>query len=281
MSRPGLTAEQAVSVRLSNLSDEHWAAVFGVNRSTVRRARIGRTHKDLPVPPHGSERRPRFDIGSERYSQPAVVDLDAIAVPGEEWRPVVGWERFYRVSNLGRIYSLHQTGRLTTGMHIRGGYRVVKLRDGDRRAHAQVHCMVLEAFRGPRPTPNHDGCHGDGNPTNCRLDNLRWDTKAGNQADRILHGTSLKGRSGGRQLTAEMVRQVRTTPNVTDDEWASRIGCSATTVLHARTGKTWKELDVPPLRKRAPRTIAEQLAQPASLTDRIQPIRRPTLRLQR
>jgi len=273
-----LTAEQATSVRLSNLSDEHWAEAFGVNRSTVMRARIGRTHKDLATPPHSPDRRPRFDTGSKRDGQPAVVDLQAISLPGEEWRPVVRWERFYRVSNLGRLYSLHQTGRLAIGMRVQGGYRVLKLRDGERRAHGVLHRMVLEAFVGPAPSPDHEGCHNDGNPENCREDNLRWDTRQGNQADRILHGTKFVELV---RLTADQVREIRSKPDVTLEQWASKLGCAFATVSAARSGRTWKHVDVPPVRKRAPRTIAEQLAQPALLTDRIQPVRRPTLRLQR
>jgi hypothetical protein len=35
-----------------------------------------------------------------------------------------------------------------------------------------------------------EGCHWNGNPADNRLTNLRWDTPAGNAADRERHGTN-------------------------------------------------------------------------------------------
>lgn len=52
-----------------------------------------------------------------------------------------------------------------------------------------VHVLVLEAFRGPRPFPDWDSRHLDGNAGNNRLTNLKWGTKAENGLDRIRHGT--------------------------------------------------------------------------------------------
>lgn len=51
----------------------------------------------------------------------------------------------------------------------------------------KVHRLVLEAFVGPRPDA-YQGCHYDGDPTNNRLDNLRWDTASANNKDRVRHG---------------------------------------------------------------------------------------------
>lgn len=69
--------------------------------------------------------------------------------------------------------------------------------------------IVLEAFRGPCP----DGmecCHGDRNPRNNRIDNLRWDTPLANAADRERHGTKAYGeRSGNAKLTTEQVLDIR------------------------------------------------------------------------
>jgi hypothetical protein len=164
-------------------------------------------------------------------------------LPGEDWRHVVGWEKYYRVSNMGRVYSLHQTGRLCIGMPMEGGYRVVKVRDKERRGHIAIHVMVLEAFVGPRPSPAHEGCHNNGNGADSRLSNLRWDTAVGNQADRFKHGTSpAETGSGIRKLTPERVREIRSNPDVTLREWARRFGCSTGAVIAARMGHTWKHL---------------------------------------
>ena len=63
------------------------------------------------------------------------------------------------------------------------GYLVVTLGNGDDRKQCRVHCLVLEAFVGPRPE-GQQGCHNDNNKANCALDNLRWDTPKGNVGDR-------------------------------------------------------------------------------------------------
>jgi hypothetical protein len=69
-------------------------------------------------------------------------------------------------------------------------------------------------FRGPCP-PGMEACHNNGDPTDNRLCNLRWDTHANNEADKIRHGTyfiraRLKGeRNGNSKLTEEEVRLIR------------------------------------------------------------------------
>jgi len=55
------------------------------------------------------------------------------------------------------------------------------------RAHKLVHRLVLEAFAGPCPD-GMEACHGDGDPTNNRRLNLRWDTRSSNQLDTVRHG---------------------------------------------------------------------------------------------
>jgi len=52
----------------------------------------------------------------------------------------------------------------------------------------RVHRLVLEAFIGPAPKGT-ICCHNDGDPTNNRLENLRWDTHSSNTRDAIRHGT--------------------------------------------------------------------------------------------
>lgn len=95
----------------------------------------------------------------------------------ETWLPVVGFERFFEVSNLGNVRSLphevrHWCGRmipkpgglLTQSRHS-GGYRLVALRNGKKQ---YVHRLVMEAFVGPAPE-RHDVNHIDGDKTNNRL----------------------------------------------------------------------------------------------------------------
>lgn len=132
------------------------------------------------------------------YQQTKGLAMDATQ---EEWRPVVGYEGYYEVSNLGcvrsvarRIPASRGTGYrclpevvLRQGIH-QGGYKMVSLCVHGKKRNQNVHQLVLAAFRGPRP----DGlvaCHNDGDPANARLDNLRWDTQSNNLRDSVRHGT--------------------------------------------------------------------------------------------
>lgn len=129
-------------------------------------------------------------------------------IPGEEWRPVVGHEGLYEVSDHGRVMSIRRTvtvysarfaGPCTRRVEPRilkeslsGGYaRLVLSRDRIKRGVA-AHTLVLEAFVGPAP-PNHETAHFDGDRGNNMLTNLRWATKADNAKDKIRHGTVIRG----------------------------------------------------------------------------------------
>jgi hypothetical protein len=225
-----LTQAEIEYVLTSGLRSGVLEKELGVNGCTIRRVRNR----------HGV-RHPKKS-GWKKPQPPAPFDASMIALPGEEWRSVVGWETYYRVSNLGRLYSLHQTGRLVIGMPMEGGHRVLKLRDKERRGHLGTHVMVLEAFRGPRPSPSHEGCHNDGNGGNNVLANLRWDTAKANQADRLLHGTANKGKWLKPKLTPDVVQQIRQNPDVTVTEWCQRLGCSRAAISLARSGKTWQHV---------------------------------------
>lgn len=130
----------------------------------------------------------------------------------ERWLSVYGWEGLYEVSDLGRVRSLPRKG--TRGGVMRQsvdkkGYKVVGLRSANERKLRFVHTLVAEAFIGPRP----DGmecCHWDGNQRNNAPSNLRWDTKAGNCADRNRHGNGPQGeRHGASRLTESEVLAIR------------------------------------------------------------------------
>jgi hypothetical protein len=117
----------------------------------------------------------------------------------EEWRPVLGYETQYLVSDRGRVRSVDRTVRRQDGvvqpkprrmlkLHVKksGHIQVVFSKNNHHRS-PYVHKLVLEAFVGPRP-PGMEACHWDGNPANNHVDNLRWDTRSANGLDRVRHG---------------------------------------------------------------------------------------------
>lgn len=108
----------------------------------------------------------------------------------ETWRPVVGWEGRYEVSDRGRVRS---TLRGVITPQINGGYLNVGLFRGTRRTWARVHRLMAQAFLEPRPGEDIVR-HLDGNPLNNRLDNLAWGTTSDNLRDQVRHGTHSRTR---------------------------------------------------------------------------------------
>lgn len=166
----------------------------------------------------------------------------------EQWRQLAG-RPIYEISNLGRLRNV-LTGRFLSGtIVLQPTGKVARLQivlglGGSRRC-VGIHILVLETFIGPRPS-NLDGCHGDGNPLNNRLDNLRWDTRNGNLADTVRHGTKLVGeRCNGAKLTAEKVLAMRSERNDgrTLRYLADRYGVSHSMVWFACHGHSWRHLN--------------------------------------
>ena len=118
----------------------------------------------------------------------------------ETWKPVVGWEGLYEVSDLGRVWSLERTvtfkdGRTRTWNaamrkpQVRpSGHLAVMLHRGGKRGKGYgIHQLVMAAFVGPCPA-GMEVCHNNGDPTDNRLENLRYDTRAANIRDCIDQG---------------------------------------------------------------------------------------------
>jgi hypothetical protein len=122
---------------------------------------------------------------------------------GERWLPIPGYEGSYEVSDHGRVRSLdrwietRQGRRFKRGVvrrtkTLNSGYQALPLLlDGDQRFFT-VHKLVMLAFTGPRPGDDIDICHRDGNRTNNRLSNLRYDTKSANAQDTLEQGRNFQ-----------------------------------------------------------------------------------------
>lgn len=108
----------------------------------------------------------------------------------EKWLPVVGYEGIYEVSDRGRVKT-SATGLIRKLSVKKSGHIKVSLwRDGRERT-VHVHTLVLEAFAGPRPGGLY-ACHNNGDPSDNRAENLRWDTPSSNSYDKRRHGTDHK-----------------------------------------------------------------------------------------
>lgn len=94
-------------------------------------------------------------IGKTRQAKPGDHRL-AMLVSGEEWRPVVGFESLYEVSNLGAIRSLRSGARKASHANARGYMHTTLHERGGRNVY--VHRAVLESFAGPCPD-GMEACH--------------------------------------------------------------------------------------------------------------------------
>lgn len=173
----------------------------------------------------------------------------------EVWRPVVGFEGFYAVSDQGRLKSVQRTRIGKSGKVVpihekfigseskQSGYVLARLhRGGVVYRTASVQSLVLESFVGPRPA-GCDICHSDGTRSNNRLSNLRYDSPTENARDRDLHGRTVRGEKHYcARLNEQVVRDIRSETTLSARGWARKLGVTDTSVLKAKHGRTWKHV---------------------------------------
>jgi hypothetical protein len=174
----------------------------------------------------------------------------------ENWKPVLGYEGYYEVSDYGRVRSLtrrtayrnrvHRGRTLDPGLN-HSGYPTVTLCVGGRREHWFVHELVLIAFVGQKPegliTRHKDGCK-----TNNNLSNLAWGTFAENAADAREHGTHEIGSMRKQaKLTEAAVAEMRkeAAEGTPVKDIAKKWGVAFRTAAHAISGTKWKHVDAP------------------------------------
>lgn len=154
----------------------------------------------------------------------------------EVWKPVVGYEGRYEVSNLGGIKSAR--GPVTP--FLVQGYLKVNVYSGSGGARKQVpvHRLVALAFIGPQPE-GMQVLHGDGVSTNNLLSNLSWGTPRANQADRVRHGTALRGESAPLALLTDAQAASLRADKRPSRLLATVYGVSQATVMNVRHGRTY------------------------------------------
>lgn len=164
----------------------------------------------------------------------------------EQWKPVVGFEGVYEVSDCGRVRSkFHDWKVLTTSDNGRG-YKQVNLRGasiGVKNKMAKVYRLVAEAFIGPAPTSRHVVNHINGIKTDDRAENLEWITQAENVAHAIRTGATPLGEEKRQsKTTREEVRQMREMrqQGIRLHVIAEKFGLATSTVCQIVSGKWWK-----------------------------------------
>lgn len=91
----------------------------------------------------------------------------------EEWRPVVGYEGLYEVSNTGKVKSLFRYKKVLKPSITRNGYCIAELFKNKTGKMMSVHRLVAMAFV-PNPNNLPQVNHIDENKCNNCVENLEW-----------------------------------------------------------------------------------------------------------
>ncbi|WP_445446613.1 NUMOD4 domain-containing protein [Citrobacter freundii] len=167
----------------------------------------------------------------------------------ERWRPVLGFEGLYEISNFGRVRSVSRWVNIGSGKRlsegkiiaqsIKAGYPTVCLCNRGVEKYRSVHRILAEAFIvGSGDVVRHI----DGDKLNCVEENLAWGSYAENESDKRDHGRNVFGESHGQaKLTTEKVRQIRDMHlrGITQLSIAKSMGVSRATVSCVIRGETW------------------------------------------
>lgn len=163
----------------------------------------------------------------------------------EEWRPVLGWEQLYEVSNLGRVRasmtrprSDHRGRILWTRPNI-DGYTIVDLSRNGKRIHARVHRLVAEAFLGPCPVGllTH---HEDDDRANPALSNLRYITHLENVRISVERGRHARNKTTSKLTPAQVIAIRADTRR--HGVIAAEYGVGKGTISVIKTRRSWADL---------------------------------------
>lgn len=123
------------------------------------------------------------------------------------------------------------------------GYGLVRKNGVSHNAHRVVCIMAI----GNPPKPKYEASHicGNGHLGCVNPKHLRWDTRAGNQSDRVGHGTHNRGEmQGSSRLTTADVRIIRDLrKDMPATEAAKRFGVSKWHIYDIRSRRAWAWLD--------------------------------------
>lgn len=177
----------------------------------------------------------------------------------ESWLPVPEWNGIYEISDHGRVRRIAPRRGSKNPPRLKGdtqinvapmrivkplvkdGYPNVCLTYGDRIAWRTVHALVAGAFLSRRPSAAHTVNHIDGDKLNNDVTNLEWATHREQQ--RHSHDTGLSHHEQFRRLTAEQAREVfETLGQVSNREWAVRLGVRPQTISGIRTGRSYRDV---------------------------------------
>ena len=180
----------------------------------------------------------------------------------ERWKPVVGYEGIYSVSDMGRIRRDAPAKRARVGYVLRpslaSGYPRVALCSENDRNHQFVHRIVARAFIGQPPDRQPHVNHKNGDRSDARLQNLEYVSPEENFRHAELVLGSISFPFGGKKpqavrgerhyrarLTAEKVHKIRAlrrSARASYRKLARMYNVSTMTVFYAANANTWSHV---------------------------------------
>lgn len=158
-------------------------------------------------------------------------------VKDEIWKSVSDYPK-YEISNMGNV----RRNNKQLNLFIVKRYLSFNVVDGEkRRKSMRVHREVAKAFMGDHP--NMIVRHLDGNPLNCRLDNLAWGTHKDNERDKKRHGRSLmEGKNHRAKITEEDAIFIRRS-KLKAKELSQKFNIGYREAWAIKTGRVWECLE--------------------------------------
>jgi hypothetical protein len=124
----------------------------------------------------------------------------------------------------------------------RKGYGIVWFRDHQTTANFAMCHMA----HGEPPTPLHESAHscGNGHKGCVNPNHLRWATRTENHADKLIHGTHLRGERGSTNVLSESdVQKIRASKGIIPQKKLSaQFGVTKATISAIQCNKIWKWL---------------------------------------
>lgn len=167
---------------------------------------------------------------------------------GEKWRCVIGYEDYYKVSNLGRVRIVKRGRYWRTNAFLQphrssGGYFQIHLSKDRQRTSPMLHRIVAQAW-----VPNADRKpytnHRDGDKSNNAASNLEWMTASENISHAYRTGLCPSGERHNRaRLSARKVAEIRSLRGrISQRTLAKRYGVNKSTINSLLNGHSWKHV---------------------------------------
>ncbi len=171
--------------------------------------------------------------------------------PPETWRPVVGFEANYEVSNLARVRRSGvasrsgkgrgggaQIGRIIAVSPNWGGYRSVMMWSNGKYYRRLVHVLVARAFLG-EPPPKHEVNHLRGKGAGDGVDNLEYLTRSENIIHSYRAGLRKPASAKITSAVAEEIRRVHAEGEFGCRLLAKRYGIAKSQIQNIINGRAW------------------------------------------